>query len=139
MKKVILTLTLAIALILPPLSSASAQCYGDAAESYGCAVEVGAGSNSASSRSATIRAPRGPASLEAFGSQAPVLPDTRFMRQSERRIEYVSPEERYEMMRNIVLGRNTTSYNQGLHASAINGGSQTWRPSSGGAMGRGGW
>lgn len=128
---------IALALILSPLSIASAQCYGEAAESYGCGVAPGSAANSAPSRSATIRAPRGPASLEAFGNQAPVLPDTRFMRQRDRRVDYVSPEERYEMMRNIVLGRNTTSYNQGLHASAINGGGQTWRPSSGGAVGRG--
>jgi hypothetical protein len=136
-----LNIFLATALLINPLTpffEAYAQCYGDAAEAYGCGAPSSADSKQMPSRSSALSAQRPPAALEAFGNtQAPVLPDTRFMRRNDRQQDYVSPEERFEMMRNIVLGRTGNMYNQGLHTSAINGGGQTWRPSSGGAMGRG--
>jgi hypothetical protein len=106
-----LILSLAVILGSTLVSSAYAECYGDAAEAYGCGTQGATGPKKAS---------RPPASLESFGSNdGPVLPNLGYNQDSESD-DVITPEERRQMMRSIVLGRTGSSTSQADHQRAIN-------------------
>ena len=105
-----LLLAVSFGVVAATISSASAECYGDAAAMYGCAPAQGAQA-----------APRsGAGNLERFGaSEAPVLPDTRYRDpQGGTTSDVITPEERRRMLRGIVLG-NRRTYSQGSYMQAI--------------------
>lgn len=91
---------------------AHGECYGDAAAAYGCGVpaaESAAGSN------------RNTASLEEFGSTGgPILPDTGSHNRQGGPVDYLTPEERTRMMRNIVLGRGGAMRSKSAQLNAVN-------------------
>jgi|GEM_PF-3061930 len=92
-------------------SSASAECYGDAAEAYGCGAQGTAGAK---------RSNRPAASLESFGiDDGPVLPNLGYNQNSDSD-DVISSEERRRMMRSIVLGRTGSTASQSAQQSAIN-------------------
>jgi hypothetical protein len=93
------------------LSLAHGECYGDAAAAYGCGVPA---------KPAQNRPSRGNPSLEQFGTtDGPVLPDTGFYDQSSNSTDVITAEERYRMMRNIVLGRGGSSRSRRAQISAV--------------------
>ena len=105
-------------------SKVSAECYGDAADMYGCGAPKGA----------TKRVLR-QGDLEHFGeNSAPVLPDVADSRQ-ELASDVITPQESRRMLRSIILGnRNTLS--QGTFTQAINQSGRAVRRS--GSLGMGG-
>jgi hypothetical protein len=93
------------------ISSAQAECYGDAADAYGCGVPA---------QRPTGKSPRNAPSLERFGSDNdPVLPDTGYY-QNQNATDVITPEERHRMMRGIVLGRGGSTRSRSVLTQAIN-------------------
>jgi hypothetical protein len=90
---------------------ARAECYGDAAEAYGCGAPTATG---------TKRSTRPAPSLESFGGgDGPVLPNLGYNQNPDSE-DVITPEERRRMMRSIVLGRGGASGSESAHQSAIN-------------------
>lgn len=88
-------------------STASAQCFGDAAHTFGCGVH---------------RQTEG--TLESFGdSRSEVLPDNGAPRNISVD-DLFTPEEQRVMYRNIVLSKGAWSQSQGAFTQSIQGGSQ---------------
>jgi hypothetical protein len=93
-------------------SLAQAECYGDAAEAYGCGVP---------SQRSSGKSSRNSPSLERFGSdEAPVLPDTGYNNQGQSTSDVITPEERYKMLRGIVLGRGGATRSRTIQMQAVN-------------------
>jgi hypothetical protein len=91
---------------------ASAECYGDAAEAYGCGAPAPVSAK---------RSSRPASALESFGSSdEPVLPDLRYGTNGSDSDDVISPEERRQMMRSIVLGRGGNTASQAAHQQAVN-------------------
>ena len=106
-----LILSLAVVVGSTLSSSAYAECYGDAAEAYGCGAQGTSGPK---------RAARPPSSLESFGSNdGPVLPNLGVNQNSDSD-DVITPDERRQMMRSIVLGRTGSSASQADHQRAVN-------------------
>lgn len=119
--KALSIIALAIICISSNLSSAHAECYGEAAAAYGCGVPA---------NPASVRPGRPSASLEVFGStDEPVLPDTGYHDQNQSSTDVLTPEERHRMMRNIVLGRVSSSASRSAQTRAVNSAAQPLRRS----------
>jgi hypothetical protein len=111
-------LTLTILFLSAHVSSAHGECYGEAAAAYGCGVPAG------QTKSTVTRSASG---LERFGSnEGPVLPDTGNSNNSSS--DVITPEERHQMMRRIVLGRGTSSRSAAALNSAVNSAARPLRP-----------
>lgn len=94
------------------ISVVQAECYGDAADAYGCGVQV--------QRPVGKSTKRGP-SLEKFGSdEGPVLPDVGYYNQGQSSSDVITPEERHRMMRGIVLGRAAPTRSRSAQMQAVN-------------------
>jgi hypothetical protein len=117
MRAVLLALSLSV--LSTTISSALAECYGDAAAMYGCAPTQ---SGQAVSRSS--------GNLERFGaSEGAVIPDTRYRDpQGGTTSDVITPQERQRMLRSIVLGSRGT-YSQRSHIQAITAASRPIRRS----------
>ena len=103
------------------VSTARAECYGEAATAYGCGVPANTGVNMAG---------RSAPSLEAFGStEAPVLPDTGYYNQPQGSTDVITPEEQHRMMRNIVLGKGGSNPARSAQMRAVNSAAQPIRRS----------
>ncbi len=105
-------LALSVITIGMRISSVEAECYGDAADAYGCGVPA--------QRTVGKHPKRGP-SLEKFGSdEAPVLPDVGYYNQGQSASDVITPEERHRMMRGIVLGRSIPTRSRTAQMQAVN-------------------
>lgn len=110
--RIFFLLTLSVLTVGVHVSSAQAECYGDAADAYGCGVPV--------QRPAGKSSRNGP-SLERFGSDSgPVLPDTGYSNQGQGSTDVITAEERHRMMRGIVLGRGGPTRSRSVHMQAVN-------------------
>ena len=90
------------------ITSAYAECYGDAASMYGCGP-----ASSASKPS------RRSGNLEHFGdSSAPVLPDVASSQQGSD--DVITQQERRRMLRSIVLGSGRRTWSERSFMQAIN-------------------
>lgn len=110
---IIFSTVFALLFISTDANLAQAECYGDAAEAYGCGAPAVQGAG---------RASRPSPSLERFGStDGPVLPDLGYSQHNSDSDDIITYEERRKMMKSIILGRGGRSTaSQQAHQQAIN-------------------
>jgi hypothetical protein len=110
---------LTILFVSAHVSRAHGECYGEAAAAYGCGAPAGQAKNTVT---------RSASGLERFGStEGQVLPDTGNSNNDSS--DVISPEERYQMMRRIVLGRGTSSQSTAALNRAVSSASRPLRAS----------
>lgn len=96
-------------------SSAQAECYGDAADMYGCGSAAATASKKASRQG----------SLEHFGDTSdPVLPDIANP-QDQTASDVITPQERRRMLRSIVMGNSRRTLSERSFIQTMN---QSGRP-----------
>ena len=131
-KNILLSISILTGLVSAIISTpAAAECYGDAADMYGCGAQ---GSSKAARRTGE---------LERFGGDdAPVLPNVGYQNQGGTASDIVTVQESRKMLRSIVLGsRGTSPYSRRTHIRAMNSSAQPLRRAGSvnmGGMGGGG-
>jgi hypothetical protein len=121
MRAIVFATTLAVALI-SQASYANAECYGEAAEAFGCATKGGISRSAGTSEG----------SLERFGgdSSSGVLPDTRGSGNNLKTAsDIISVDESRRMLRSIVVGSRGSTYSRRSLISAVNASSRPIRRS----------
>ena len=105
----------AMVMVATTMSSATAQCFGDAAEMYGCESRLGA--------------PQGNSGeLVRFGGDsAPVIPDTGRSSNGSSTDDLFTEQERRRMMRSIVQSGGRQSYSRQAFTRSMTSGSRPIR------------
>lgn len=113
MRLLLTVITLATVTVLCA-SQASAECYGDTAQMYGCGTT-------------NPTSPKNIGELVYFGGEsAPVIPD-RGRTTTSLTDDLFSPQEYRGMLRSIVRGQGLSSYSRGAEIRAMIGGSRPIR------------